>query len=312
MRQILSDVSPAALEKPGRHLTNLYRSERGTLGAGPLTELQALAYVASRMPATYAAIQKVLLTVHDALPSLAPQTLLDVGSGPGTALWASLHEFFSLERLMAIESDQVMRKIGQKIASKSTNDVLIGTVWQCEDLYGARLAPCDLVVASYVMGELSEDFVLTLTQRLWQATRLALIIIEPGTPEGFRRIGHIRTWLLESGAHIVAPCPHDGACPMKEPDWCHFAVRLARSRVHRQLKGGKAPYEDEKYSYVAVSRQSLEHQGARVIRHPFVQPGRVRLDVCTTDGISSELATKKNPERFRQARKLSWGDLWTH
>lgn len=311
LRQVLSDVSPAMLEKPSRQLTNLYRSEKGTLSAGPLTEPQALAYVASRMPATYAAIQRVLHTVHDALPDLAPQTLLDAGSGPGTALWASAQEFVSLERLAAIESDPMMRKIGQKIASKSNNDVLLGTAWQDDDLYGAHFADYDLVVASYVMGELPEDLVPTLTQRLWQATRSALIIIEPGTPEGFRRIRRIRMRLLDSGAHIVAPCPHDGVCPMKEPDWCHFAVRLARSRLHRQLKGGVAPYEDEKYSYVAVSREPVEHQGSRVIRHPFVEPGRIRLDLCTTDGISSKLATKKkDSERFRQARKVRWGDLW--
>jgi hypothetical protein len=33
------------------------------------------------------------------------------------------------------------------------------------------------------------------------------------------------------GAHVVAPCPHDGRCPLSGPGaqaWCHFGTRFQR------------------------------------------------------------------------------------
>ena len=38
------------------------------------------------------------------------------------------------------------------------------------------------------------------------------------------------------------------------PDWCHFTQRLPRSRAHKQIKGAELPFEDEKFSYVALTR----------------------------------------------------------
>ena len=39
------------------------------------------------------------------------------------------------------------------------------------------------------------------------------------------------------GAHVVAPCGHDGVCPMDAPGqtaWCHFSQRVERRYLHRQ------------------------------------------------------------------------------
>lgn len=44
-----------------------------------------------------------------------------------------------------------------------------------------------------------------------------------------------RTGLRESS--VVAPCPHDGACPMQgTPSWCHFVQRFERSSLQRITK----------------------------------------------------------------------------
>ena len=36
---------------------------------------------------------------------------------------------------------------------------------------------------------------------------------------------------------MVAPCPHDGGCPMEgTKSWCHFSQRFQRSQLQRQHK----------------------------------------------------------------------------
>lgn len=51
--------------------------------------MQATAYVAARMPGCYAAIYNIMDELSVRLPSFHPQSMLDFGSGPGTAVWAA-------------------------------------------------------------------------------------------------------------------------------------------------------------------------------------------------------------------------------
>lgn len=64
-----------------------------------------------------------------------------------------------------------------------------------------------------------------------------------------------------AGCHIVAPCPHDGACPMAgRKMWCHFNQRFLRTRAQKVTKirpdkqHGPRDFQDERFSYVAFRR----------------------------------------------------------
>jgi ribosomal protein RSM22 (predicted rRNA methylase) len=94
-------------------------------------------------------------------------------------------------------------------------------------------------------------------------------------------------------------------------DWCHFAERLERSRLHRALKGGELSYEDEQYSYVAASRRTADLPGARILRHPQQRKGLVSLQLCTASGEAIELKVSKSQGvPYKQARRARWGDAW--
>ena len=56
----------------------------------------------------------------------------------------------------------------------------------------ATLPPADLVVASYVLAELPQMEAARTAVKLWQATGQMLVLIEPGTPQGFARIRSAR------------------------------------------------------------------------------------------------------------------------
>ena len=136
-----------------------------------------------------------------------------------------------------------------------------------------------------------------------------LLIVEPGTPAGWERMLAARRQLLDRGAHIVAPCPHALACPLVPPDWCHFAQRVARSRMHRLSKGGEVPWEDEKFIYLAVSRRPVQTPAARVIAPPQQASGQVALKLCQSDGTADVVRlSKRHGAEYKRARRLDWGD----
>ena len=170
----------------------------------------------------------------------------------------------------------------------------------------------DLVTLSYVLGELPDATRADVVR--WLAAKPgAVALIEPGTPAGYERIRAARAQLIDLGLHVVAPCPHDAACPIVPgEDWCHFAARLPRSGLHRKLKAGTLGFEDEKFAYVVASRTAPERPDARIIRHPKKHKGWVALDLCTPDGLKPAVAvSKKQGPRYRAARDAEWGDGWS-
>src|SRR5262249_41719810 len=148
-----------------------------------------------------------------------------------------------------------------------------------------QIEPHDCMIISYALGELPQTAQATLIQLCWQAVKKTLILVEPGTPYGFKAILAARELLIGLGAHIAAPCPHAKACPLAAiGDWCHFSVRLERTVEHRKLKEGQLGYEDEKYSYLVVSKEKPETYSERILRHPQRRTGHIHFTLCTEAG----------------------------
>jgi len=172
----------------------------------------------------------------------------------------------------------------------------------------ARSEPADLVVASYMIGELGEAERTELAELVWSKTRDALLIVEPGTPAATARILALRRQLIAAGAHVVAPCPHDETCPLSAPDWCHFTQRLPRSRAHMQAKGAELPFEDEKFSYVALTRAPLTLRPARVLAQPIVGKAEISAKLCTAEGLVIARIPHRIKADYARARRWRWGD----
>ena len=126
-----------------------------------------------------------------------------------------------------------------------------------------------------------------------------------------------RDRLLAAGFRVAAPCPHSAACPIVPgEDWCHFAARVSRSSLHRQVKGGSLAYEDEKFSYVAAVRPPAADSPvvpapARVVRRPQIRKGQVLLDLCEADErLRRTTVTKRHGDLYKAARDAEWGDAW--
>jgi ribosomal protein RSM22 (predicted rRNA methylase) len=278
-----AEVARAAAELSAR-----YREGGGTKLR---TDAERAAYMAVRMPATYAAIRAVLAELPAALDA---KSLLDLGAGPGTSLWAA----DAFESVTLVEQDRGLMDEGRAMAARAAK-------WEQADLRKAAHFPQhDVVLLSYTYGEIGDA---ALLRAAWDASQKALIVIEPGTVAGFGCVRKVRDQLIAMGAYISAPCPHANACPMTGEDWCHFAARVERTSLHRRLKGGELGHEDEKFSYVIACREPVEACEGRIVRHPRQNPGFIELTVCGRDGLSKEVVTRKNKEAFRAARRAAWG-----
>ena len=303
-----SGTSHRELADAAAALSRRYRGPDPGRGAGwPPAALGA--YLATRLPATWAATWTALSAAALARPDWRPRTLLDIGGGPGTAMWAAALVWPGLEQVRVVERDARMVAVGRRLAQQAAHPAVREAAWILSDAGEALPGdPADLAVAAYVVGELGEAARARLVGRLWGLADL-LVVVEPGTPEGAQAVLAARQAVLAAGGHTLAPCPHDAACPLSRPDWCHFAARVARTKLHRQLKGGQAPYEDEKFSYGAWAREPPQGAPSRILRHPRADPGRIQLTLCTPGGAADVVATRSGAD-FKAARKARWGGPW--
>lgn len=288
-----SGVPRRELASAAQALSSAYReSERPRRGAS-LTATAALAYAATRMPATYAALRRVFAEIGD--PEIA--SVHDIGAGTGAGAWAVREAFGASVAITCEERDPAMSALGARLAPFAQ--------------WGRPAVESDLVLISYVLGE-TQDFA-AFARDAWRLARKFLVIVEPGTPRGFERIAALR-----SLGSVLAPCPGLGAqpCPVRtstEKDWCHFAARVERTALHRHLKGGELSHEDEKFSYLILAKQQATVTAySRIVRHPFIEPGQIQLQLCDGAAVRKVMVRKRsNPDAFRVARKADWGDRWT-
>ncbi|MFD3574631.1 small ribosomal subunit Rsm22 family protein [Streptomyces sp. NPDC058644] len=270
------------------------------------------AYAAYRMPATFEAVCSALGALADAAPAgWAPGSHVDVGGGTGAATWAVSATWDGERPVTVLDWAEPALALGRELAA--ANPWLKAAQWQRSRI-GAALSieSTDLVTVSYVLKELTEADRRSLVDAAAAAAQQAVVIVEPGTPDGYTRVIEARDRLVAAGFRIAAPCPHSAACPIVPgEDWCHFSARVSRSSLHRKVKGGSLAYEDEKFSYVAAVRFDAAPAPKRVVRKPQIRKGQVLLDLCAADEtLRRETVTKRHGPLYRAARDAEWGDAW--
>lgn len=295
--QLAASASRELVEDPFRPVVHggarwKIRSAYGDIGL-KYKEDETVAYVASRMPAVYSACHRVLKEVHRRLPDFSPASMLDFGAGPGSAIWA-MREVWpkTLERVNLVEPSKDMQRVAQCLLSDLKGAPIIHSYDDIQTLnrnLDKHERGHDLVISSYALGEIpSLSDRITIVRQLWDLTRDVLVLLEPGTPHGSKIIRQMRSYILwmakrkcrkskksnnvpseekdivdaralTNDAFVVAPCSHDGQCPLENSSkYCHFVQRLERTSSQRAYKRSKGDplrgFEDEKFCFVALRR----------------------------------------------------------
>ena len=193
---MLEGVSRKDLEQRAGRISAAYR-DGGTSG-GITSSADALAYLVTRAPATYAAIRAVFARVAEAMPDFSPSSLLDVGAGPGTATWAARDAWPSLAAMTLIEPNAMFRDLAARLLPEA--QVIAGDL-------GADKPRADLVTASYVLAELPEKAAAGTARDLWsgggadagagRAGNARGVRAHPGRARGLDRSG----WACRGAVH---------------------------------------------------------------------------------------------------------------
>ncbi len=254
-----------------------------------LDSSQAIAYAQARMPATYNVIRYVLEKFKDKGETFS--NVLDVGAGVGTLKIALQNHEIEYE---AVEKSDSMRKVFKKLNNSEikiyAEDFL---KFHSEKQYQA-------VFASYFMNEIKDKN--AVLKKLFSLAEQYVFIIEPGTPNGFKNIIEAKKLANQLSWYPLFPCASTG-CNLSKQDWCHFSIRVPRTKLHTNLKNATLPYEDEKFCYIIFSKKETEFRNNNVIiKRPIKKSGHVILDVCSGQGIQRIIRTDK------LSKKRHWGD----
>jgi ribosomal protein RSM22 (predicted rRNA methylase) len=304
----LEGVSRRDLAARAERTSQAYRAGRGSAGVIQGRE-DALAYALARLPATYAACAAVLAEARALAPDFAPASLLDAGSGPGAASWAAA-EAYALATVTWLDASSPFLALAARLAAEGPAPLCAPQVLRADLTAQAAWPRAELVMASYALAEIAPSMQEPVVTRLWAACDGLLALVEPGTPAGFQRLLAARETLVGAGCEILAPCPHAGPCPLVGPDWCHFSVRLPRSRDHRLAKAAELPFEDEKFAYLIAARPGLAppDRRGRILAPPRAGKAGLSFKVCGPEGLEARTVAKRDKPAYAAARRLGWGD----
>ena len=299
-------------EKSAEDLRAIYAKLKSKTSAPRLDSSQRAIYGVTRLAGTLAAMTKVLDVFREKNLS-APKSILDCGSGPGTALFASFLQFGEQVSYLGLEKDPHFIAM----AANAINDLLPDVASQFRFIEGIiphRVIDesFDLTIFSYILSETPADQLARTINFALQHTAQYLLITDAGTPQVYRQLMEARNLIIAEGWSIIAPCPHQFACPLAVDDFCHFPARFIRHEEARRLKKASAQAEDEKYCYLIAQAPGLhkaEPEQARIINHPIKRSGHVILDVCATNGsLKRHILSKKKHPAYGEIKKTMWGD----
>jgi ribosomal protein RSM22 (predicted rRNA methylase) len=310
IERALATTSTARWMREAQALSERYRAPR-TADTTPLAtgDAQVLGYLALLMPATYAQLRGAMAATAARAPEWTPASLLDLGSGPGTALWAAAAQWPSLRSLTAWEREPAFIAAGRTLARGSDVPALESARWERGDLRDLRGDErYDLVVLGHVLNELAPNVQRAVVAAAWERTAGVLLVVEPGTMAAFGATRAARDQLLAAGARTLAPCAHDRPCPLQD-DWCHFPQRLLRPAFQRQARGAPSQWEDSKFSYAAMSRFGPSSPiWARVISEPTTNKAYAEVKLSKEEGTARVQGWKRHRDVFHRVRDLEWGE----
>ncbi|XP_028392721.1 methyltransferase-like protein 17, mitochondrial [Dendronephthya gigantea] len=303
---------------------------------------EAAAYIAGRAPATYGATLRVLHEIAKREKDFHPETVLDFGSGVGTATWAA-HELWkaSIKIYQCVDVSHDMNETAEYLLRSSEGyrtPHYIPRIYFKEYLPVTDKVTYDIVLASYSLSEIPFSRTrLEFLESLWRKTNQFLVIVEKGNNEGFDIVlqardlvagkqienpatdEHYWTDGYDDQGFVFSPCPHEFVCPRSDVNTrdhpCNFEQRVQLSFAQRTTSLKKYGCYNEMFSYVVLrkgERSPKDLDWARLVRPVRLREKHVICDFCSKNGTLGQkiLTKRKDSEIYKCVRhRAKWGDL---
>jgi len=327
--RILSRIDTNKWINSAIQLSSKYRLNRDTIESYDDVFLDGvddvLGYLALRTPATYAQLYGAMFNIVEMLPSWKPISILDIGSGPGTAVWAASDIWTSINKVTCLERDHNFSRIGKEILQSSLPE-LINLNWKTIDLSVSKPeldVKFDLVTIGSVLNEMTNKQRKDILEFAYNHCKGVLLVVEPGTPYGLEAIKQASILLHAHEGTLIAPYI-DNTLPLSDHEKIRFTQKIIRPEFHRRIRQKQrkinntsdkrllpaSDWEKTKYGYVAMSTIPTKITPfARLIAKPAIFKSHIELKILTKNGVKNQRILKRDKPYYKFAKKMKWGEL---
>ena len=280
---------------------------------------QAIASVTFRLYPHYAMTKRVLSESSSLLPNFQPKRVLDFGTGCGSAAAASWDVFGkSLDWFHLIDASKTMREVSESLLKEMVSYEEGDDTEKKVDLSSPRITTSahmstdsdsafDLCLSSFTMAELPDSpSILAAAALMYEKLRPGglMVVLEPGTPDGFANIRMIRNMLLdccpegEDACQIIAPCTHNGPCPM-ERNYGNRRERRATSTASKsKVNESDSDEEDEEQGDEEQEDEEQEDEEQEDEEQEDELHGTTRIGFCSFVQTMSGGTTRRRGEKL--------------
>jgi hypothetical protein len=178
---------------------------------------------------------------------------VDISQG---ALAAGEEIFLALAARVGEEPWKIVRVKGESGVSLKRKVSLVASANMFNELFWDNPQPIEEQSKHHASGLAS-----------YAGANASILVIEPGVPRAGRFVSLLRDSLMRLGFSVVAPCPHEFACPfpgLRYGKWCHFVFDTsdAPAKLHKLSEDAGLSKDRAALSFVFAKRSAAAAESA--------------------------------------------------
>lgn len=265
-------TQPESLAREIKKLSDHFIQENQKVTPWQNTWAQA-AYISYFFPLNYLRMLKVIKmgSVKNIINN--EDTVIDFGSGCGTASLALADSQIYFKKIIQVETSNIAINFYDLLISNTNNKVIQKNHLESD----FNFKDCTLLL-SYSLNEIN-----SFSEKWLEAKNI--IIVEPSTKYQSKKLIELRSYLIENGFYALAPCTHQDKCPLTDSkhDWCHDRAHIEIPEWLKKIEK-YLPIRNETltFSYLIMTKTVVNknQNSFRLVGDELTEKGKTRWLAC--------------------------------